>query len=137
MNNPSSNNGGSSVNSNHLNALNSIYNKKQNLLSNSVNQAHNSSHHGRGSGNGILGSDDKLNLSVEVVNSQKIINKGGAGALDTSNNNLKLSRITEEKMNISVDGIQSSRGNNSNLHEKSIMLDGNSGQEDDKKKKDD
>lgn len=40
-------------------------------------------------------------------------------------------------MNISVDGIQSSRGNNSNLHEKSIMLDGNSGQEDDKKKKDD
>lgn len=89
-------------NANHLNALNSIYNKKQNLLSNSVNQSHNSSHHGRGNGNGILGSDDKLNLSVEVVNSQKIINKG---ALDTSANNLKLSRISEEKMNISVDGI--------------------------------
>ena len=90
--------------SNHLNALNNIYHKKQNLLSSSVNQAHNNSVHGRG---GILGSDDKLNLSVEVVNSSKIINKGGAGygGLDTSSNNLKLSRITEEKLNISVDGI--------------------------------
>lgn len=85
-----------------------------------------------------MGSEDKLNLSVEVVNSSKIISKGngGNGPLDTSNNNLKLSRITEEKMNISVDGIQnSSRGHN--LNEKSVIADSSPGMDDDKSKRKD
>lgn len=44
--------------------------------------------------------DDRLNLSVEV---------GSRQASNKIDNNLRLSRITEEKHNISVDGI-SSRG---------------------------
>ena len=53
-------------------------------------------------------SDDRLNLSVEITSKQNSINRN----IDT---NLKLSRISEEKLNISVDGISSSRGNKSIL----------------------
>lgn len=48
--------------------------------------------------------EDRLNLSVEIVNSSK---QNHSKLID---NNLRLSRITEEKMNNSVDGY-SSRGN--------------------------
>ena len=52
-------------------------------------------------------SEDKLNLSVDVGGKQGIINRNNV------DNNLRLSRISEEKLNISVDGISSARGNKS------------------------
>ena len=52
-------------------------------------------------------SEDKLNLSVDVGGKQGVINRNNV------DNNLRLSRISEEKLNISVDGISSARGNKS------------------------
>lgn len=60
--------------------------------------------------------DDRLNLSVEIVNSSK---QNNAKLID---NNLRLSRITEEKLNNSMDGI-SSRGNSviHHINDNSVM----------------
>lgn len=54
---------------------------------------------------GLMKSDDRLNLSVDITNKSNGMNNKN---IDT---NLRLSRITEEKLNISVDGVSSSRGN--------------------------
>eukprot|EP00347_Sterkiella_histriomuscorum_P022565 403338002 len=98
-------------NSHHQNALSSIYNKKQ-------------------SNHTLMKPEDRLNLSVEIVNSSKQ-NQINNKIID---NNLRLSRITEEKMNNSVDGI-SSRGNSviHNINDSS-QINGPSGFDDEKSK---
>jgi hypothetical protein len=61
----------------------------------------------------VIKYDDKLNLSVDVTTiGKKGSNQNGS---DLGSGNLRLSRITEEKLNNSVDGISSSKGNISSL----------------------
>lgn len=68
----------------------------------------------------MVKTDDRLNLSVEVVNSSKHNSGINSKLID---NNLRLSRITEEKLNMSVDGI-SSRGNSVINHHLSSDING-------------
>ncbi len=77
-------------------------------------------------GAGLLKSDDRLNLSVEISTKQGSINRN----LD---NNLRLSRISEEKLNISVDGISSARNKSIMEHNEHLNMSQMVGNVDDEK----
>lgn len=59
---------------------------------------------------GLNVTDERLNLSVDVTSKQGLGGISGINGIQNIENNLRLSRISEEKMNNSVDGISNSKG---------------------------